>query len=712
MSQGIFVTTTTNGAGKSLVTLGIADSLYKRSGSIGYLRPIVPGDSVETDPMVQLMREDYGLDAGLARGGVTAAAARRMVAEGRTDELYERCVALFEEMAGACGIVVVEGSDLAGADPAVELDLNAELARHLSLPVVGVVSAAGLDGTAAADAVDLARRTLDESGVELLSMIVNRADPDRLEEIETAIRPGRHEWPVYVLPELPELSLPSVSEVATALGLTQVAGNLHLDRDVSEVKAVSMEGGNFLQILREGALVLVSGDRSDAVLATVASSLAPEFPVASGMILTNGIEPNEQIRRLYAEAPFPIFTTFADTFSTARAVSAVRSELSSAQPRKTAAALGAWHQRVDGTELLQRIDLPRAARTTPLRFLHGLIERARSERKTIVLPEGEDTRILRAAEILRRRDVCDLVVLGHEATIRDLAAKEGVDLTGLTLMDPSTSEAREGYAEEYSRLRAHKGIDLDRARDIMTEGAYFGTMMVQRGDVDGMVSGAAHTTANTIRPALEFVKTRPGVSIVSSVFFMLLPDRALVYGDCAVNPDPNAEQLADIAYASSMTAQQFGVQPRVAMLSYSTGGSGTGDAVDKVRTATELVRDEHPQLKVDGPLQYDAAVNASVAASKMPDSEVAGQATVFVFPDLNTGNNTYKAVQQSSGAVAVGPVLQGLNKPVNDLSRGCTVDDIVNTVAITAIQAQSDQAEQPVLSGRPHQSGQPGRSGE
>jgi phosphate acetyltransferase len=689
VSQGIFVTTTTSGAGKSLVTLGLADSLYKRSGSIGYLRPVVPGDSLDGDPMVQLMRENFGLDPALSRGGVTAAEARHLVTEGRTDEIYERCVALFDEMARNCGIIVVEGTDLTGTEPSVDLDLNAELARHLGTPVIGVVSGAGLDDAAVADAVDLARRSLDESGVDLMAMMVNRADPARLDSIGAAIRPGRHAWPVYVLPELPELALPSVAEIASTLGLTQVAGNLHLDRDVSEVKAVSMEGGNFLQILREGSLVLVSGDRSDAVLATVASALAPEFPVASGMILTNGIEPNEQIRRMYAEAPFPIFTTFWDTFGTAKAVATVRSELSSAQPRKTAAALGAWHQRVDGNELLQRMDLPRAERTTPLRFLHGLIERARSDRKTIVLPEGEDARILRAAEILRRRDVCDLVVLGDESKIRDLAAKEGVDLTGLRLLDPATAKDRERYAEEYARLRAHRGVDIDRARDIMTEGAYFGTMMVQVGDVDGMVSGAAHTTANTIRPALEFVKTRPGVSIVSSVFFMLLPDRALVYGDCAVNPDPNAEQLADIAYASSLTAGQFGVDPRVAMLSYSTGGSGSGDAVDKVRTATELVRDEHPGLKVDGPLQYDAAVNASVAASKMPDSEVAGQATVFIFPDLNTGNNTYKAVQQSSGAVAVGPVLQGLNKPVNDLSRGCTVDDIVNTVAITAIQAQA-----------------------
>ncbi len=689
MPQGIFVTTTTPGAGKSLVSLGLADSLYRRSGSVGYFRPVVPGDDVETDPMVLLMREQFGLGAEQARGGLTAAEARSLMAEGRGDEVQERCVEVFDAMAASAGVVVVEGTDLADADPAADLELNARLALNLNTPVLAVVSGAGLDPRRAADAVDLTRHALDVAGVDLLAVLVNRADADRVEEIGAAIRPGRHARPVYVLPELPELTHPSVAEVANALGLDQVAGRETLDRDVTEVKAVSMEGGNFLEVLQEGAFVIVSGDRSDAILATLASSLTPDFPTPSAMVLTNGILPNAQLQRLYLDASFPVLVTHDDTFRTATKVSQVRAELSSAQPRKTAAALGAWHQRVDGDELLARIDLPRSSTVTPLRFLHDLIERARADRKTVVLPEGEDARVLRAAEILQRRDVCDLVVLGAEADVRELASREGIDLTGLTLVDPAASADRERYAEEYARLRSHKGVDLERAREVMLEGAYYGTMMVHLGDADGMVSGAAHTTANTIRPALEFVKTRPGVSIVSSVFFMLLPDRALVYGDCAVNPDPDAQQLADIAAASAETAAQFGVDPRIAMLSYSTGASGSGDAVDKVRRATELVRESHPELKVEGPLQYDAAVNASVAASKMPDSEVAGQATVFVFPDLNTGNNTYKAVQQSSGAVAVGPVLQGLNKPVNDLSRGTTVEDIVNTVAITVIQAQA-----------------------
>ena len=403
MTQGIFVSTTSTGAGKSLVSLGLADSLYKRSGTVGYYRPIVPGDDVEADPMVLLLRELYGLSPEQARGGLTAAEARALMAEGRADEVQERCVEHFDAMAQACGVVVVEGTDLNSPDPAVDLELNAQLARNLGTPVIAVTSGAGVTPAQAADAVDLARRSLDDAGVDLLAVLVNRAEAEGAEAIRAAVRPGRHSWPVYVIPELPELAHPSVAEVAAELGLEQVAGAQSLDRDVAQVKAVSMEGGNFLEVLEEGALVIVSGDRSDAILATLASALTPDFPTPSGMILTNGILPNRQLQRLYLDAPFPVLVTHEDTFTTATRVSRVRTELSSAQPRKTAAALGAWHQRVDGDELLERIDLPRTSAVTPLRFLHELIERARADRRRIVLPEGEDARVLRAAEIKRER---------------------------------------------------------------------------------------------------------------------------------------------------------------------------------------------------------------------------------------------------------------------------------------------------------------------
>jgi phosphate acetyltransferase len=325
-------------------------------------------------------------------------------------------------------------------------------------------------------------------------------------------------------------------------------------------------------------------------------------------------------------------------------------------------------------------------------FEYTLLERARRNKKHIVLPEGDDDRILRAAATLLARDVAQLTILGEEFEVRSRAIDLGLDISKAAILSPYDDVLRLRFAEEYVRLRAHKGMTLEHAREVVTDASYFGTMMVQLGLADGMVSGAAHTTAHTIKPSFEIIKTLPGVSVVSSVFLMALADRVLIYGDCAVIPDPTQEQLADIAISAAQTAVQFGIEPRVAMLSYSTGSSGEGAEVEKVRAATAIVRERQPLLAVEGPIQYDAAADAAVAATKMPGSVVAGRATVFIFPDLNTGNNTYKAVQRSAGAVAIGPVLQGLRKPINDLSRGALVQDIVNTVAITAIQAAGLEA--------------------
>jgi phosphate acetyltransferase len=327
---------------------------------------------------------------------------------------------------------------------------------------------------------------------------------------------------------------------------------------------------------------------------------------------------------------------------------------------------------------------------TPRMFTYNLVQQARADRRHIVLPEGDEPRILKAAVDLIDRDIVRLTLLGKRESIAQALRDHGIalDLSQVKIIDPAASPELEVYAQAYFEMRRHKGMTLDTARDCLLDGAYFGTMMVYQGHADGMVSGAVHTTQHTIRPALQFIKTRPGFSIVSSVFFMCLEDGVVVYGDCAVNPDPTAQELAEIAISSADTARTFGIEPKVALLSYSTGDSGVGEEVDKVREAARLAQAMRPEMALEGPIQYDAAVDAGVAALKMPGSAVAGHATVFVFPDLNTGNNTYKAVQRETGAIAIGPILQGLRKPVNDLSRGCTVDDIINTVVITAIQSQ------------------------
>jgi phosphate acetyltransferase len=688
MVQGVYVASVAPGSGKSLVALGLADALHRRTGRLGFFRPLVNRAEAQEDPVIVMLRRLYELEPSRCRSGMSLDSARADVAAGRQDEVFSWILAEYRGIAQECDVVVVDGSDLRGNDAGREFDLNTRLANNLGLPVLAVVGARGLSVEQTAGAAEAAVRQFKAGRCPVLALVVNRADPGALEDVHRAVRASAGELPSYVIPEVPHISTLTVADVASALGLTRLSGSTELDRDVRSIKVAGMNVDNFLETLRPGDLVIVAGDRSDVMMACLASALSPELPTPAGIILTDGLLPGAHVLPLLERAPFPVFTHSTDTYATAQKVAGVRSEIHTGENRKLAAALGVWSRCVNETEMLDRLALPHPATMTPLRFLNELIERARKQERRIVLAEGEELRVLRAAEILRRRDVCRITVLGDVAVIRELAEAHGIDVSGLQILDPASSPLRERFAAEYCRLRAHKGMIMERAREIMLEGAYFGTMMVQLGEADGMVSGAAHTTANTIRPALEFVKGREGEGLVSSVFFMLFPDRVFVYGDCAVVPEPNAEQLAAIAIASADTASRFGVEPRVAMLSYSTGGSGSGTAVDKVRCATELVREARPDLPVDGPIQYDAAVDATIASSKLPSSTVAGKATVFIFPDLNTGNNTYKAVEQSSGAIAVGPILQGLRKPINDLSRGSTVDDIINTVAITAVQAQ------------------------
>jgi phosphate acetyltransferase len=447
-----------------------------------------------------------------------------------------------------------------------------------------------------------------------------------------------------------------------------------------------------LDNVEDGCLIITPGDRADIILACLAADASTSCPRVAGLLLTGGLRPAPSLQRVISgleRTKLSILSVPTDTFDTVLDVNRIQATIMPSDERKIATALGAFESNVDVDDLRARISGSQSGRITPLMFEYQLIRRAKADRRRIVLPEGGDERILRAAEILTLRSVVDLTLLGNPERIRRRVTDLGLKLEGIEIIDPSVSPDRERYARIYYELRKNKGISEEMANDALVDVSYFGTLMVYCGDADGMVSGANHTTQHTIRPAFETIRTAPGTNLVSSVFLMCMPDRVLVYGDCAINPNPNAEQLAEIAISSSATASAFGIEPLIAMLSYSTGTSGKGEDVERVREAVRIVRERRPDLKIEGPIQYDAAVDEDVAATKMPGSAVAGHATVFIFPDLNTGNNTYKAVQRSSGAVAIGPILQGLKKPVNDLSRGCTVTDIVNTVAITAIQAQS-----------------------
>ncbi|MBC9727401.1 phosphate acetyltransferase [Streptomyces sp. TRM68367] len=688
MTRSVYVTGIDRGDGRQVVELGVMELLTRQIDRVGVFRPLVHH---APDRLFELLRARYRLSQDPATVyGMDYHEASALQAEFGTDELVSTLVDRFHLVARDYDVVLVLGTDFADTQLPDELSLNARLANEFGASVIPVVGGRKHTTESVLAETRNAFRAYDTLGCDVLAMVTNRVAREDRDEIAGQLA-GRLPVPCYVLPDEPALSAPTVFQIAHTLGAEVVIGDdSGMARDVLGFVFGGAMLPNFLPALTPGCLVVTPGDRADLVVGTLAAHSAGTPPIA-GVLLTLGEVPGDDVLTLAARlAPgTPVLSVSGTSFPTAEQLFSLEGKLNAATPRKAETALGLFERYADTGALAGRVSAPSSDRVTPMMFEHKLLEQARSDRRRVVLPEGTEERVLHAAEVLLRRGVCDLTLLGPVDQIRKKAADLGIDLGDSQLIDPSAAELRDSFAELYAGLRAHKGVTVELAYDVVSDVNYFGTLMVQEGLADGMVSGTVHSTAATIRPGFEIIKTKPGASIVSSVFFMCLADKVLVYGDCAVNPDPNAEQLADIAVQSAATAAQFGVEPRIAMLSYSTGTSGFGADVDKVREATELVRARRPDLRIEGPIQYDAAVEPSVAATKLPESEVAGQATVLIFPDLNTGNNTYKAVQRSAGAIAVGPVLQGLRKPVNDLSRGALVQDIVNTVAITAIQAQS-----------------------
>ena len=688
MGNAVYVASAQGYTGKSAVALGVLEQLSRRVGRVGIFRPVVRADAREDHG------GDYVLDLLVSHDAVTLSyddCAGVTYDEVHADPTAAMATILerYHRVAERCDAVVVVGSDYTDVGTPTEFSFNARIAANLGIPVLLVVNAAGLQVDELRTLALMTAEELRAQHATLLGVAANRVDGD----LETAVRAvAVGDALAFALPEEPLLSTPSMAELLVASGGQMVSGDQSLLlNEVTGIVVGAMTMPHVLDRLFDGAAVVTPGDRPEVVMGVLMAHVSAGFPRISGIILNGGLELPDQVTRLIEGlgATMPIISTDLDTHAAVSALNGVRGRLTQESSRKIATALSLFAAHVDGEALLDRLALARNDVVTPLMFEYRLIDQASSGgRQRIVLPEGDDERVLRAAEVLVRRGVAHLTLLGDPRLVRTKAAGLGVDLADIQVLDPHDEELGARFAQVYRDRRRHRGVELEEAASLVTDVSYFGTMMVELDLADGMVSGAAHTTAHTIRPALEIIKTIQGVSTVSSVFFMCLQDRVLVYGDCAVNPDPTAEQLADIAVSSAETAASFGVEPRVAMLSYSTGASGTGTDVEKVAKAVHLVRERRADLLVEGPIQYDAAIDVAVARTKLPGSEVAGRATVFVFPDLNTGNNTYKAVQRSAGAVAIGPVLQGLRKPVNDLSRGASVRDIVNTVAITAIQAQ------------------------
>ncbi|MCS6711360.1 phosphate acetyltransferase [Brachybacterium sp. EF45031] len=692
MSHSVYIASPEGSTGKSAVALGVLEALIARSTRVGVFRPVVKS-GVARDYATDLLTSHPGVDQTYDEAlGVDSAL---MVDD--PERAQEIILARHAELSQRYSALVVIGSDYDDVANPAELAFNADVAANLGAPVVIVVSGMDRSPDQVAALADVSRSQYVSHHATPIALVVNRAAPESLDAVREAVseRLGG-DLLVAALPESPVVMSPTVQALKDAVDGTLVQGSPEwLGRVSLGTVVAAMSLPNVLRRLTENCTVVAPGDRYDLLPGLFMAQQSGTFPTLSSIILTGGYEVPDEVTRLIAgvQQDLPVISSDLTTFDAAIRVGSARGRLTADSPQKLDAARRVLAENLPVDELLARIDVAESTVVTPRMFEFQLLGRARGAKQRIVLPEGDEPRILAAAESLLARGVADLILLGDETAIRAQASQLGHDISEARIVSPHDPELVEKYAAEYARLRAKKGVTLEQARERVQDVSYFGTMMVQMGEADGMVSGAVHSTAHTIRPSFEIIKTKPDAKIVSSVFLMALEDRVLVYGDCAVNPDPTAEQLADIAAQSAATARQFGIDPRVAMLSYSTGTSGSGADVDKVREATELVRAARPELDVEGPIQYDAAVDASVAKTKLPDSAVAGRATVFVFPDLNTGNNTYKAVQRSAGAIAIGPVLQGLNKPVNDLSRGALVEDIINTVVITAIQAQAADQE-------------------
>ncbi len=691
-ARSIYVSALEPKSGKLMVSLGLMELITRLVSKVGFFRPVIrSGPKPDND--LSLILERYGLEISYEEAHVfTVDEVQALGAQGKFKDIVQAIIERYSEIRDRFEFILCEGFESSGISAGFDVDANINIAKNLGSPILGVLSGKNKQEHEITESLKIILDSIRSEGCFNVATIVNRVDPDRVASVWKQINQDiAGDVPIYVIPEVAELASPTMGEIMEGLGCSFIHGDRSgLSRVIRQFKIAAMTLDNYLSYLEDGDLIITPGDREDILVGTLTTLFSHTFPNISGILLTGGLRPGPRVTRLVEgmrKASIPVIGAKEDTFTSAMKASQVPALISRDNPKKVDIALGTFESAVNIDEIRQRLAVSRSEIVTPLMFQYSLFERARQTLRHIVLPEGDEERILKATEVLRARNVVDITLIGHDDRVREKAAILGVELNGVEIIDHVNSPLLDGFIEEFYELRKYKGITLDAARDAMLDENYFGVMMVYKGMVDGMVSGAVHTTADVLRPAFQIIKTRPGVKIASSVFFMCMPTKVLVFGDCAVNPDPNAEELAAIAISSADTAATFDIEPRVAMLSYSTGTSGKGKDVEKVRQAVEIAHKLRPDLLIEGPLQYDAAIDPEVAKKKLPGSKVAGRATVFIFPDLNTGNNTYKAVQRSSGAIAIGPVIQGLKKPVNDLSRGCLVEDVINTVAITAVQA-------------------------
>ena len=690
MNKSVYIIPVNTHSGKSVVSLGVLQMIMRNTSKVGYFKPIIESKS-EKDMLIETVLEHFKLNMSYEE---TYAYTRKEVIalknQGNIGEVYDTIIKKYKALEEKFDFVLVDSPGIVG-DSNFDTDFNASVAQSLNIPVLVVLKDSFASEDELLNQVQVQLNSILEKDVQVLSVFINKAK-NATEATQSKLEQKFKDITFTVIPRKEELSRPTIREVAKALNAEFLYKGDNIDVITKRTLIGAMQLPNYFANLTEDTLAVIPADRTDLITGSLVANYS-NYSNIKGIVLYGDFELDKSIHKILEgiQKNIPIMIAKSNTFETANLIGAINPRIYPENTEKIKLLLQLFDETVDAEKLNKSISSFKSENITPRMFQYNMVQKARQGQKHIVLPEGTDDRILTAASQLAEDELVYLTILGDPEAIKTRAT----NILGLkwnekriSIVNPANSPKYEAYAEKLYELRKSKGLELSQAKDLMLDASYFGTMMVFVGDADGMVSGAVNTTAHTIRPSLQFVKTKPGVSTVSSVFFMLLHDRVLVYGDCAVVPNPTAEQLADIAISSADSAIAFGIEPKVALLSYSSGNSGSGADVDKVREATALVKQRRPELLVEGPIQYDAAVDPKVGKQKMPNSPVAGQANVLIFPDLNTGNNTYKAVQRETGGLAIGPMLQGLKKPVNDLSRGALIPDIYNTVLITAIQSE------------------------
>ncbi|CBL46187.1 Phosphate acetyltransferase [gamma proteobacterium HdN1] len=702
-----FLSPTGFGVGLTSVSLGLIRALERNGLRAHFLKLVAQAHANDVGPerSTALVNQTIGLQAPEPW---TQKHVERLLADGRENDLLEEVFSRFQQVAQDADVVVVEGM-APTRTVSYATRANQQVAQSLGADVILVTAPDGEGMDAMIQRIELHARGFSSNGQsQVLGVVVNRVDDwpldgdaalndtaiqhaiaeysDRLKQQSRALSVPRFRV-LGCVPWQRQLSAPRSIDVATQLQAEVLNAGDMKERRVLHLVLAARRVRNIPHLQIPGTLLVVPSDRDDIIIAASLASLSGTQ--LAGVLLTGGEMPHERVMSLCQpafDAGLPVFKVSTDSYTTATHLDRMNREIPIDDTERAQWATDFVASHLDHERLKNQVGIPDVRHLSPPAFRYNLVQRARQANKCVVLPEGSEPRTVQAAIICHQRSIARCILLAKRDAVEAVVRANALTLPDdLQIIDPET--VRERYVAPMVELRKGRGLPPPMALQQLEDNVVLGTMMLALGEVDGLVSGAIHTTANTIRPAFQLIKTAPQYSLVSSVFFMLLPDQVVVYGDCAVNPTPSASELAEIAIQSAASAKAFGIEPRVAMLSYSTGASGAGSDVELVIEATRLVRERAPDLLVDGPLQYDAAAISSVGKQKAPDSLVAGQATVFIFPDLNTGNTTYKAVQRSANVISVGPMLQGLNKPVNDLSRGALVDDIVFTIALTAIQA-------------------------